>query len=100
MNNSTISNREVRIPVAGDSTAADVTIPFDCRGLVVFAHGSGSSRFSKRSRFVAERLVAASLGTVLLISRCDPKLSCATSSVLRRTFPQTGPVGRAPRMLR
>jgi putative phosphoribosyl transferase len=44
----------------------DLTLPGDPRGLVVFAHGSGSSRHSPRNRFVAEVLVQAGLGTLLL----------------------------------
>lgn len=40
-------------------------LPARAQGLVVFAHGSGSSRLSPRNRFVAEALVAAGLGTLL-----------------------------------
>ena len=32
----------------------DVVLPPDARGIVLFAHGSGSSRFSTRNRYVAE----------------------------------------------
>jgi dienelactone hydrolase len=42
-----------------------LTIPSSARSLVVFAHGSGSSRHSPRNRFVAERLNAAGLATLL-----------------------------------
>ncbi|MGI9116222.1 MAG: phosphoribosyltransferase family protein [Gaiellales bacterium] len=45
---------------------ADVAVPAHATGLVVFAHGSGSSRRSPRNRAVAERLRDAGLGTVLL----------------------------------
>ena len=38
----------------------------DRKGIVVFAHGSGSSRHSSRNRYVAERLHGAGFGTVLL----------------------------------
>jgi dienelactone hydrolase len=44
----------------------DLTVPDSARGLVVFAHGSGSSRHSPRNRFVAESLQRAGLGTLLL----------------------------------
>jgi putative phosphoribosyl transferase len=44
----------------------DLTLPNDARGLVVFAHGSGSSRHSPRNRFVAERLHQAGLATLLI----------------------------------
>jgi len=42
-----------------------LTIPEACSGLVVFAHGSGSSRHSPRNRFVAAVLNSAGLGTLL-----------------------------------
>ena len=43
----------------------DVVLPQDARGIVLFAHGSGSSRFSTRNRYVANYLVAGGLGTLL-----------------------------------
>lgn len=59
--------RAVRIP-AGDGVEldADLRVPSAAAGMVVFAHGSGSSRFSRRNRFVAGRLETAGLGTLLL----------------------------------
>lgn len=45
---------------------ADVVVPEDAIGVVLFAHGSGSSRFSPRNRFVAEQLNQHGLATVLL----------------------------------
>jgi putative phosphoribosyl transferase len=50
---------------AGGAEAALVR-PDDARGLVVFAHGSGSSRFSPRNRFVAGVLEEASFATLLV----------------------------------
>jgi dienelactone hydrolase len=44
----------------------DLTLPKLARGLVIFAHGSGSSRHSPRNRFVAEQINAAGLGTLLM----------------------------------
>jgi len=44
---------------------AFLTLPDDAVGLVAFVHGSGSSRFSSRNRFVAEVLNAGGLGTLL-----------------------------------
>jgi len=41
-------------------------VPTDANGMVLFAHGSGSSRFSPRNRFVARVLREAGLGTLLL----------------------------------
>lgn len=43
----------------------DVVLPPDARGIVLFAHGSGSSRFSTRNRYVANQIVEGGLGTVL-----------------------------------
>jgi len=45
---------------------ADLIVPDAALGLIVFAHGSGSSRFSSRNRAVAESLHARRLGTLLL----------------------------------
>ncbi|HYM90917.1 MAG TPA: dienelactone hydrolase family protein [bacterium] len=44
----------------------DLRIPEGARGVVLFAHGSGSSRHSPRNRFVAEFLRDARLGTLLI----------------------------------
>ena len=44
----------------------DLEVPSHARGVVLFAHGSGSSRHSPRNRHVAELLRAAGLGTLLL----------------------------------
>jgi putative phosphoribosyl transferase len=56
----------VSIPADGVSLAGDLTIPPDARGVVVFAHGSGSGRFSPRNRAVAQELVRSGLATLLL----------------------------------
>lgn len=44
----------------------DLSVPEGAQGLVIFAHGSGSSRFSPRNRFVASILQQGGLGTLLL----------------------------------
>lgn len=56
----------VRIPVPGTLLEGDVTIPRRARALVVFAHGSGSSRVSPRNRRVARWLNSAGLATLLV----------------------------------
>ncbi len=56
----------VRVPVGGTRLEADLALPDGARGVVVFAHGSGSSRHSPRNRYVAEVLRDAGLGTVLV----------------------------------
>ncbi|MEV5953417.1 alpha/beta fold hydrolase [Streptomyces sp. NPDC051987] len=55
----------VRIPATGVRLDADVAVPEAAKGVVLFAHGSGSSRHSPRNRFVAGELRAAGIGTVL-----------------------------------
>jgi putative phosphoribosyl transferase len=62
-----IVTESVVIPLArGQQIEADLQVPERSRGLVVFAHGSGSSRFSSRNRAVAKALRARGLGTLLL----------------------------------
>ena len=58
--------RAVMITVEGAALAGNLSIPTDARGIVVFAHGSGSSRNSPRNRFVADTLRAAGLATLLM----------------------------------
>jgi len=59
------SLREVTIPLDGVSHLGDLGLPPSPRGLVLFAHGSGSSRLSRRNRFVAEVLRHDSIATLL-----------------------------------
>ena len=56
--------RAITIPPVG--LEADLVVPPDAAGIVVFAHGSGSSRHSPRNRFVARVLQQGGLGTLLL----------------------------------
>jgi dienelactone hydrolase len=56
----------VRMPAAGVLIDGDLRVPERAAGLVVFAHGSGSSRFSRRNRQVAESLEARGFATLLL----------------------------------
>jgi dienelactone hydrolase len=58
--------KSVVITLPEASLNGDLTLPTQGEGLVIFAHGSGSSRHSPRNRFVAERLNAAGLGTLLM----------------------------------
>lgn len=57
---------EVAIALEDKTLAATLALPSKVRALVLFAHGSGSSRFSPRNRAVAQRLEAAGLATLLL----------------------------------
>ena len=56
----------VRINVGPVAIEGDLRLPDKAAGLVIFAHGSGSSRFSRRNRYVAGVLEAAGFGTLLL----------------------------------
>jgi putative phosphoribosyl transferase len=55
----------VNIPVNSISLEGILTIPANAKGIVIFVHGSGSSRLSPRNNFVAEVLQKASLATLL-----------------------------------
>ncbi len=59
------SERVVAIRAAGASLAGDLVVPEGATGLVVFAHGSGSSRKSARNRQVAAALRTHGLATLL-----------------------------------
>src|SRR5437870_13625485 len=62
----TTTPRPVRLDITGVALNGDLSLPADAQGLVVSAHGSGSSRHSSRNRSVAEALQHAQLGTLLL----------------------------------
>jgi putative phosphoribosyl transferase len=55
-----------KIPVNGVELEGALVVPRAARGIVLFAHGSGSSRHSPRNNFVAETLRAAGIGTLLM----------------------------------
>jgi putative phosphoribosyl transferase len=66
-------SRPIRIDVAGASLNGDLSVPDHARGVVVFVHGSGSSRFSRRNRAVADRLLRVQLATLLLDLLTEPE---------------------------
>jgi putative phosphoribosyl transferase len=59
------TEREVQVPAASVTLPGRLTVPPDARGMVLFAHGSGSGRSSPRNLFVAAGLHVAGLGTLL-----------------------------------
>lgn len=59
-------NQLVSLPIDGIYVEGMLELPADARGLVLFAHGSGSSRHSPRNTFVAAELRKAGLGTLLM----------------------------------
>jgi dienelactone hydrolase len=65
MNAKPPTSREVSIPVGRITLSGTLTLPAAPRGIVLFAHGSGSSRQSPRNRFVADVLVDAGVATLL-----------------------------------
>jgi pimeloyl-ACP methyl ester carboxylesterase len=58
--------REVRVTAGEIFVEGDLSIPQEAGGIVLFAHGSGSSRRSSRNRYVAQVLSEAQLGTLLI----------------------------------
>lgn len=55
--------REVRVTAGEDTLEGNLSIPANAGGIVLFAHGSGSSRLSPRNRFVAHVLAMCAIGT-------------------------------------
>lgn len=58
-------NNEVELPVGQITLYGNLAIPADAEASVIFAHGSGSSRFSTRNQFVAQRLQEKGYATLL-----------------------------------
>src|SRR5215467_5453443 len=77
----TLAPRPVRIDLAGVTLTGDLSVPASPRGLIVFAHGSGSSRHSHRNRSVAHVLQHGHFATLLidLLSEEEDLLDAATS---------------------
>jgi putative phosphoribosyl transferase len=57
--------REVEIPIGRLHLEGSLYLPAEAPGLVVFAHGSGSSRHSPRNQYVAQKIQTAGFGTLL-----------------------------------
>lgn len=57
--------KTIDVAIGAQRLAGAVQLPHDPRGLIIFAHGSGSSRFSPRNLFVAKRLVEHGFATLL-----------------------------------
>ena len=66
MATTTLSERPVRIAVPSGQIDGSLTLPDPAQGVVLFAHGSGSSRYSPRNRFVARSLNDVGLATLLI----------------------------------
>src|SRR6266511_4015183 len=71
-----LAERQISLPVAdGDAVAGDLSVPAGSAGIVIFAHGSGSSRKSSRNRGVAATLQASGFATLLFDVLTDPDLA-------------------------
>ena len=75
--------RPVGIATDGVVLQADLVVPEDPLGIVAFAHGSGSGRFSPRNRFVASALNEAGLGTLLadLLTASEERVDARTAEL-------------------
>jgi len=58
-------NTDIRIPIGSIHLDGNLEIPEEAKGIVVFVHGSGSSRYSTRNQYVAKELQKEGLGTLL-----------------------------------
>lgn len=61
-----IEQRTVRVPLGRQALEGDLIVPARARGIVLFAHGSGSSRFSARNKHVAAVLQESGFATLLM----------------------------------
>jgi dienelactone hydrolase len=79
----TIRERDVIVTSAGAQLAGNLILPAPATGLVLFAHGSGSSRFSRRNRYVAGELVEAGLATLLfdLLTAAEERIDARDRSL-------------------
>jgi putative phosphoribosyl transferase len=73
----------VIVPADGAALAGDLAVPDGARGVVLFAHGSGSSRHSPRNRAVASGLNQAEYGTLLmdLLTADEERVDAATAEL-------------------
>ena len=66
MTNTTTDEVPVRVGVGRLTLEGNLLVPDNARGVVLFAHGSGSGRHSPRNRFVAQSLASAGLASLLI----------------------------------
>ena len=60
-----MKREEISIPLASVTLKGELVLPENALGIVVFSHGSGSSRFSPRNKMVAELIQQHGMGTLL-----------------------------------
>jgi putative phosphoribosyl transferase len=79
-----VSDERIIAVQVGDATLEGaLVVPADARAVVLFAHGSGSSRHSPRNRYVADDLHAGRLGTLLvdLLTSSEESVDLATKEL-------------------
>jgi pimeloyl-ACP methyl ester carboxylesterase len=111
--NKTATVEAVEVPVGAIRLNGDLRVPAGAQGLVIFAHGSGSSRFSRRNRQVADFLGERHFATLLLdlltpqeeavdihtaeyrfdIARLGPRVSAAADWAATRSDVGALPIG-------
>jgi putative phosphoribosyl transferase len=74
---------EVTVETDGVALPGDLVVPDEARGVVVFAHGSGSSRLSPRNQAVASGLTEAGFGTLLfdLLTPAEERIDARDASL-------------------
>ena len=72
--------RSLKIRVDSATLEGDLNVPPGAEGIVLFAHGSGSSRHSRRNRFVARTLSQGGLGALLvdLLTEAEEEIDVRT----------------------
>jgi putative phosphoribosyl transferase len=72
---------DMKIPVGAVIVEGTLTLPPGAKGIVLFAHGSGSSRFSTRNQYVAKEFNKAKIGTLLfdLLTQEEEKTDIVTA---------------------
>jgi putative phosphoribosyl transferase len=75
-----VRGRTVQIPSRSATLEGELHVPADATGVVLFAHGSGSSRHSPRNQFVARTIREAGVGTLLfdLLTREEEAVDART----------------------
>ncbi|HEY0673189.1 MAG TPA: dienelactone hydrolase family protein [Longimicrobiales bacterium] len=83
MTATSIHTTSVQIPAGNVLLQGDLTVPEHAHGIVLFAHGSGSSRLSPRNRYVAELLQHDGLATLLfdLLTEAEERVDAFDASL-------------------
>jgi len=78
-----LDEREIEIILGSVTLSGTLSLPQGATGLVMFVHGSGSSRFSSRNRYVARTIRSANLATLLfdLLSPEEEKIDQITAEL-------------------